>query len=278
MDFINDYSAAWLITLALALLFTGAIAGILAGLLGVGGGIVIVPVLYVLFTYLGIDESIRMHVAVGTSLATIIPTSLISSRAHFKKGSLDVQLLKHLIPSLIVGVIIGAIASGYLSGELLTVVFASVALLVAINMAYKKDKAQPLPRLPGPLGTGFIGALIGGVSTLMGIGGGTLSVPILSAFGVAMHTAVGTGAALGVVISFFGSIGFLLNGIGVENLPPMSVGYINLIGLLLIIPATMLIAPLGAKIAHKINAKVLRQLFALFLMITSLRMFYGLLS
>ncbi|MBI42211.1 MAG: hypothetical protein CMI11_01665 [Oceanospirillales bacterium] len=278
MDILSDYSLTWLLGLALALMLTGVVAGLMAGLLGVGGGIVIVPVLYHLFTLLGIDEAVRMHVAVGTSLATIIPTSIMSSRAHYRKGSLNPELLRQLVPGVIVGVVIGAVASGYLSGEVLTGVFATIAMLVALNMAFKKEGFCLAERLPGAAGTGLIGTFIGAVSTLMGIGGGTLSVPILSAFRTPMHTAVGTGAALGLVISLPGTIGFLINGIGVEARPPLSLGYVNLIGLCLIIPATMKMAPVGARIAHAINARLLRQLFALFLALTSARMFYGLFS
>lgn len=277
MDFLNDYSAVWLLSLAISLMVTGMVAGVMAGLLGVGGGIVIVPVLYHLFTFLGVDEAIRMHVAVGTSLATIIPTSIISSRAHFKRGSLNVVLLKQLIPSVIVGVVCGVVLSGYMSGAFLTAIFAIVALLVALNMALKKEGFTISDGLPNKTGTSFIGFFIGGISTLMGIGGGTLSVPILSAFRTPMHTAVGTGAALGLVISLPGAFGFLVNGLGVDNRPPFSLGYVNLIGLFLIIPATMVMAPVGARLAHAINAKRLRQLFALFLLITSIKMFYGLL-
>lgn len=277
MAFFDQYSAAWLIGLALALLATGLVAGTLAGLLGVGGGIVIVPVLYHLFTLLGIDESVRMHVAVGTSLATIIPTSIMSSRAHRKKGSLDMALIKRLMPSVIVGVIAGSIASRYLSGAVLTAVFATVGLVVALNMAFKKDGFAVGNGLPGPAGTALLGGGIGGISTLMGIGGGTLSVPILNALRVPMHTAVGTGAMLGMVISFPGALAFLYNGLGVPLRPPMSVGYVNLLGMALIVPATMLTTGFGAKLAHSIDARRLRQVFAAFLALTSLRMFYGML-
>lgn len=278
MDFFSEYSVSWLVGLALSLMVTGIVAGLMAGLLGVGGGIVIVPVLYHLFTFLGVDESVRMHVVVGTSLATIIPTSIISSRAHYKRGSLDINVLKQLVPGVVVGVIIGAIMSGFLSGELLTGIFAVIALLVAISMAFKKDDFSLAGGLPGPLGSSLIGLAIGGISTLMGIGGGTLSVPVLSALRIPMITAVGTGAALGLVISLPGTIGFLINGVGVDLRPPLSVGYVNLIGLILIVPATMLMAPIGAKIAHSIDATLLKKLFAFFLFLTSLRMFYGLLS
>lgn len=278
MELFNNHSAAWLLGLALALLATGVVAGVLAGLLGVGGGIVIVPVLYHLFTLLGIDESVRMHVTVGTSLATIIPTSIMSSRAHRKRGSLDVGLLKQLMPSVVVGVLVGSVLSGYFSGRVLTAIFATVALLVALNMAFKRDGFSLGNGLPGRLGVSLIGGAIGGISTLMGIGGGTLSVPILNAYQTPMHKAVGTGATLGMVISLPGALAFLVNGWGVPNLPPASLGYVNLLGMALIVPATMVTTHWGARLAHAIDARRLRQVFAVFLTLTSLRMFYGLLG
>jgi uncharacterized membrane protein YfcA len=278
MEFFNQYSTAWLLGLAVALLATGLVAGVLAGLLGVGGGIVIVPVLYHLFTLLGVDESVRMHAAVGTSLATIIPTSIMSSRAHKKRGSPDISLIKRLMPSVVVGVIVGSVASRFLSGASLTAVFASIALLVALNMAFKRDGFAVADGLPGPMGTALLGSGIGGVSTLMGIGGGTLSVPILNALRVPMHTAVGTGAMLGMVISFPGALAFILNGLDVPNRLPFSLGYVNLLGFALIVPATLATTGWGAKLAHAINAQRLRQVFALFLALTAARMFYGLLT
>ncbi|WP_300650710.1 sulfite exporter TauE/SafE family protein [Hydrogenophaga sp.] len=278
MEFFSPYSTAWLLGLATALLATGLVAGVLAGLLGVGGGIVIVPVLYHLFTLLGVDESVRMHAAVGTSLATIIPTSILSSRSHRKRGSLDMSLIKRLMPSVVVGVIVGSVASRFLSGASLTAVFASIALLVALNMALKRDGVAVANGLPGTAGTALLGGGIGGVSTLMGIGGGTLSVPILNALRVPMHTAVGTGAMLGMVISFPGALAFILNGLDVPNRPPLSLGYVNLLGFALIVPATLATAGWGAKLAHAINAQRLRQVFAAFLALTAARMFYGLLT
>ncbi len=278
MEFFSQYSTAWLLGLAAALLATGLVAGVLAGLLGVGGGIVIVPVLYHLFTLLGVDELVRMHAAVGTSLATIIPTSIMSSRAHRKRGCLDMSLIKRLMPSVVVGVIVGSVASRFLSGASLTAVFATIALLVALNMAFKRDGFAVADGLPGPVGTAVLGSGIGGVSTLMGIGGGTLSVPILNALRVPMHTAVGTGAMLGMVISFPGALAFILNGLDVPNRLPFSLGYVNLLGFALIVPATLATTGWGAKLAHSINAKRLRQVFAAFLALTAARMFYGLLT
>lgn len=278
MEWLSQYSVAWLFGLTGALLVTGLIAGILAGLLGVGGGIVIVPVLYHLFTLLGVDESVRMHVAVGTSLATIIPTSILSSQAHRKRGSLNPALIRQLIPGVLVGVLVGAVASRYLGGLILTAIFAFMAMLVALNMAFRQDGVVWRDGLPGRTGTGLIGAFIGGVSTLMGIGGGTLSVPLLSALKVPMHTAVGTGAMLGTVISIPGALAFVINGMGVDLRPPLSIGYVNLLGLALIVPATMVSTRWGVALAHRINARRLRQVFAVFLVLTSLRMFSGIFS
>ena len=278
MELLAQHSGLWLLGLAAALAVTGLVAGVMAGLLGVGGGIVIVPVLYHLFTLLGIDESVRMHVTVGTSLATIIPTSIMSSRAHRRKGSLNMDLIRALMPGVVVGVALGSIASRFLDGSVLTAVFAAMALLVALNMAFKRDGFAVADGLPGRAGTALLGGGIGGVSTLMGIGGGTLSVPLLNALKVPMHTAVGTGAMLGMVISIPGALAFVVNGLDVPMRPPLCLGYVNLLGFALIVPATLMTTGWGATLAHRIDARRLRQVFAAFLALTSLRMFYGLLT
>ncbi|MEP4546298.1 MAG: sulfite exporter TauE/SafE family protein [Saccharospirillum sp.] len=275
MELLDQYSLSWIIGLVVALSVTGVIAGLMAGLLGVGGGIVIVPVLYHLFTLLGIDESVKMHVAVGTSLATIIPTSLRSARAHSNKGNLDSALLKSLAPSLLFGVLVGTLVSGLVSGLVLSLVFGVIGLLVAANMAISKEPAALAETLPKGMVRHSIGTGIGGFSTLMGIGGGTLSVPVLTRCQVPMHRAVGTAAAIGIFISVPGALGFLINGWGVPERPPFSLGYVNLIGFALIVPMTLWTAPIGARIAHAINARLLRQLFAVFLFITAVRMLYG---
>lgn len=262
---------------AAILIGTGAVAGVLAGLLGVGGGIVIVPVLFNLFPFLGIDESVRMHLAVGTSLATIIPTSIMSARAHDRRGSLDRALLKSWGPAVFAGVVAGTVLGAGARGEVLTAVFAVVALAVAANMAFRREGMVVADSLPAGLKRHLMGLVVGGFSVVMGIGGGTLSVPILTAFSYPIRRAVGTAAALGFVIAVPGTIGFILAGLGVPDRPPGSLGYVNLIGFGLIVPATMLTAPLGARIAHAISPPLLRKAFALFLLLTSLRMFSSLL-
>jgi len=276
MESFPDHSFIWYLSLAIALLGTGVIAGLLAGLLGVGGGIVIVPVLYHVFTLLGIDETLKMHIAVGTSLATIVPTSIASSIAHYKKGNIDKNLVSQLIPGVLVGVIVGTYSSGLISSGALTIIFAVIALMVSGNMILGSKSFQISDGLPSRPGTTLIATCIGSLSALMGIGGGTLSVPILNAFKVPMHKAVGTGAALGILISIPGSAGFIYNGLGAENLPPLSIGYLNLIGFALITPTTMKMAPIGAEIGHKIDQNLLKKLFAVFLGLTSLKMFYAL--
>lgn len=271
-----DYG--WLAALSVALLATGVVAGILAGLLGVGGGIVIVPVLYHLFSLLDIDPSVRMHMAVGTSLATIIPTSIVSARAHHSRGAVDIELLKSWGPAVLVGVLIGTTIGGFVKGQVLTGVFAVVALAVAANMAFRPEGSTVGDHLPGGGWQHAIGVVIGVFSAMMGIGGGTLSVPILGAFSYPIRRAVGTASAIGLIIAVPGAAGFMFAGLDVPARPPASLGYVNLIGFALIVPATVLAAPFGARIAHAINPGMLRKAFALFLFLTSLRMIYGLVS
>jgi uncharacterized membrane protein YfcA len=250
----------------------GALAGLIAGLLGVGGGIVIVPVLFYLLPLAGVPEEHRMHVAVGTSLATIIATSIVSARSHHKRGGVDVPLLKSLLPGIVVGVIVGVTIGGLVSGATLTLVFAVVALMVAAYMAFFKRDGKGDGALPKRPWRDVIGGIIGSISVMMGIGGGTLSVPIFTLYGVPVRRAVGTASAIGLVIAIPGTIGFAISGWGEEGLPLGSIGYVNLIGFALIAPLSMVLAPYGAKLAHTIPNVWLARIFAIFLAATSIRM------
>ncbi len=261
-----------LITLAVAMLFTGVIGGILAGLLGVGGGIVIVPMLEFALGLVGTDPSIRMHIAVATSLATIIPTSLSSSRAHFKRDAVDIGLVKNWAIWIFIGALVGTWLASQVHSRVLSGIFAVVAFLVAAKMILPLDDktiTRGVPRSPAmfPVPT-----LIGLVSTMMGIGGGSLSVPTLTAFGEPIHRAVGTAALFGLVIAVPGTLGFMMSGYGNPLLPVGSVGYVNLIGLALIAPTTVLAAPLGARLAHAMDKRYLTLLFGSFLLIVAIRM------
>lgn len=268
----------WLAGLAAAMALTGLVSGTLAGLLGVGGGIVIVPVLFNVLPFFGIPEAVQMKLAVGTSLATIIPTSIQSARKHFAKGTMDVALLRSLAPSIALGVALGTVLAIWLKGDALTAVFATVAVLVAVNMATTGADWRLSESFPAGAPRHGIGGFIGTVSAMMGIGGGTVGVPILSAFGAPMRAAVATASAFGIIIAVPATVGFIWAGWGNAELPPFSLGYVNLIGVALIVPTSMLAAPWGVKLAHTIPPLLLKRLFALFLAVTSVRMIWSLVA
>jgi uncharacterized membrane protein YfcA len=235
-----------------------------------------VPVLFHLFSLVDIDAAVRMHLAVGTSLATIVPTSIVSARAHHRRDAVDLALLRVWGPAIFAGTVAGTLIAGMVRGWVLTAIFAVVALAVAGNMAFRPEGSRLSDRLPSGLPLGALGVIVGAVSALMGIGGGTLSVPILSACSYPIRRAVGTASAIGLIIAVPGAIGFALAGLGVPDRPPFSLGYISLLGLAVIAPATIVSAPWGAQIAHAVPPRVLRGAFAFFLLLTSLRMFAGL--
>lgn len=271
-----DFSS--LIPLLAIAVGAGIVGGVLAGLLGVGGGIVIVPALYLALSSVGMDPAITMQVAVGTSLATIVFTSLSSGYGHFKRGAIDMELLRLWAPSLLVGVITGALLGGYVSGLILVGVFAVVAALVAIDMIFRKPTDDLAVRSFSKLVWAAIGTVTGALSAMMGIGGGTIGVPLLNFLGYDIRRAVGTSAAIGFIIGLPGAVVYVLTGLGAEGLPPFSLGYVNLVAAAIIIPLTSSFAHVGVKLAHSISRRALRFAFGIFLMITSLRMFLDLFS
>ena len=263
------------ILLAIAMLATGCVAGVLAGLFGIGGGIVIVPVLEAVLGFIGVDPAIRMHVAVGTSLATIIPTSISSARAHHRRGAVNVDIVKRWAVFVLVGALLGAWIAAQVHSRVLAAVFATLALLVAFKMVFfptSRNLTDTVPRAPWVIA---IPTVIGCFSSMMGIGGGTFSVMTLTLFNEPIHRAVGTAALFGLVISLPGTIGFMLAGWQDLRLPPGSLGYVNVLGFLVIAPTTVIAAPLGARIAHGFTAKRLSVLFGLFLVIVSMRLFFS---
>lgn len=274
----SDFSIMELVLLGFGLLATGALAGLAAGLLGVGGGIIVVPVLYQLFTSIGIAEEVRMHVAVGTSLATIVATSASSMRAHWRHGAIDRSLLFQWLPWILSGVLVGTALAAVMKGNTLVGLFAAVLLLLSIRMGLGNPSWTIADKPPVGMLRAVIGALIGGLSTMMGLGGGSLMVPTLTLFGYPIHRAVGTGSAVGCIIGIPGAIGFVLTGLGAEGLPPFSLGYVSLLGLALILPTSMLVAPLGARLAYKLNTVLLRRAFAVFLALTALKMLHSALT
>jgi len=256
------------------LMLTGVFSGVAAGLLGIGGGAIIVPALANALTWLGYDPDIVMHVAVGTSLAIIIPTGLMSARAHHARDAVDIPTLKLWVPFIIAGTLIGGLMAGLYTGDVLRIVFAVMAFLIAANIVLA-FQTRLMGHLHGSPITHRISAfVVGYISALMGIGGGSLTVPTLVAFGATMHRAVGTSAAIGVAIAISGTIGFLISGWGAEGLPPFSLGYINLLALALVAVLAAACAPLGAALAHRMDQKSLKFVFAVFLVLVGLNMLW----
>lgn len=250
----------------------GALTGFVAGLLGVGGGVVIVPGLFYIFKFLGLDPSAYMHVFIGTSLTLVIPTGLSSVRAHRQRGAVDFDLVKRIGIGIVFGVIIGAGLADHLAGSTLKMIFACAILCLAVIMLADPSRFQLHHEVPRQPWAAQAGAFIGMISTLVGIGGATLSVPFMSLCRVPIHKAIGTAAALGIVIAVPGTIGFIIIGWGQAGLPPYSLGYVNVVIWGLIMPVSILCAPLGAAVSHKVPVKALRKGFAVFILFVSLKM------
>lgn len=258
--------------LLLGLIGISALAGVLAGLLGVGGGIVIVPALFWLFTIVDFDPHLAMHIAVASSLATIITTSISSSAAHYRRGAVDIHLIKRWSIGMAFGALAGGLGAQYVEPSTLKAIFGIVAFAVAINLATPKNLiiADSLPENKAIEIS--ISVAIGLFSSLMGIGGGTLAVPTLTSFSYPIHRAIGTASAFGLVISVPATIGFIVSGWEVSGRPPFSLGYVNVIAVAIILPFATFFAPYGARIAHRINSVWVKRIFAAFLVITSVKM------
>jgi uncharacterized membrane protein YfcA len=265
-------SPAELIALALAVAASGLIAGTVAGLLGVGGGIVLVPVLYQALGFLGVDEAVRMPVAVATSLATIIPTSIRSTLSHNKKGAVDWDVLKAWALPTVAGVLIGTWLAGVVGGKGLTGVFAGGAGALGLFMLLGREEWRIGTGVPVGAASWPLGFFNGALSVMMGIGGGTFGVTIMTLFGAAIHRAVATAAGFGLIIAVPGTIGMIVSGWNAQGLPPFSLGYVSLIGLALIVPATIISAPWGVALAHSLSRRALRLAFGTFLCLTAARM------
>jgi uncharacterized membrane protein YfcA len=276
MQYLFDIPLQDVLLFILIFALLGSFAGFLAGLLGVGGGIILVPGLY--YSLVSLQEKLNfetsglMHMAVGTSLAIIVPTGLASARAHYKRGAVDLNPVTQLGIGVVIGVVAATWIASDLSGQQLKMFFALVIAVLACIMMLDPARFQVSKALPRQPLTGLAGVVIGGVSTLVGIGGATLSVPYMSLNGIAMRTAVGSAATLGLVISIPASLGFILIGWGVDGLPPLSLGYVNILAWVFIVPLSVLVAPLGAHVAHVVSVRSLRKIFALFMVIVALNM------
>lgn len=266
----SDFLSQWLPTI-IAMLVTGAFAGLLAGLLGVGGGIVIVPVLYFVLQAAGVSPATAMLVATATSLLTIVPTSISSIRAHHKRDNVDWLLVKRWWPFMLIGVVLGSTLALNAKGTAASAIFGVVAILVSANMLFRAKAAPVAPQLPGIKGQGMMAGLIGFFSVIMGIGGGTIGVPLLTACNYSPHRAVGTASVFGLLIALPGSIAMLFARTP-SDAPEGMIGMVNLPGFLCIVPLTVLLAPVGTWIGSRLDSVMLKRVFAIFLLISGGRM------
>jgi len=238
----------------------------------VGGGIIIVPVLFYLFTYFDFSDAITMHLAVATSLAVIVPTAISSARSHHKKGAVDLSLLKRWGPWIIFGAAFGGWLSHFLNTESLLMIFGVIALVMSVNLMLPKTPVVASAPPTNPFITALVATPIGLFSSLMGIGGGSIAVPVQAMCSIAIHRAVGTAAVFGLFIALPGALGFLWSGIGVAGRPIGSLGYVSIPAFLIIGVASVLTAPFGSGLAHKLDGLKLRRVFAIFLLLSSLNM------
>ena len=263
-----------LINLLFVLGVAAAVAGFLAGLLGVGGGIIMVPALYYAFTVLDFDIITRMHLSVGTSLAIIIPTSIISTKTHMEYDAVDFKMVKSFGIFVLFGVIAGTFLAVNLKTAALVLFFSIFAFIVGLFFIFLREKLLENPKEISDLVKNISGIVIGFISVPLGIGGGSLMVPFMRTFGYDIRKSIGTAAAVGFLIAVSGSITMILGGKIIDNVStPFSIGYINLLGFLVFVPVTTIMARIGAKAVYRIDKKLLSKIFGTFLIIVSIRSF-----
>ncbi|KQI68773.1 hypothetical protein AN189_07760 [Loktanella sp. 3ANDIMAR09] len=259
-----------LLQMGALLLVIGAFGGLLAGLLGVGGGIVLVPAFYYAFVGLGFDGPEVMRLCLGTSLATIIVTSIRSVMSHNKKGAVDWDILKTWAPGIVIGAILGTLLVAQLRTSALQAIFGVLAVIVGLYMATGRNHWRLGDAMPKGVLRAILSPVLGFLSVLMGIGGGSFGVPVMSLFGVPIHRAVATAAGFGVIIAVPAVVGFLLT--PMQDAPPFTIGSVNAVAFLLVIAMTLITAPMGAALAHRIDAKPLKRGFGVFLILVALNM------
>ena len=271
MDVLNSGE---IVNLLLVLSIAASVAGFMAGLLGVGGGIIMVPALYYAFTVLDFDLATRMHISVGTSLAIIVPTSIISAKTHMEHKAVDVNLVKSFGIFIVLGVIGGTFLAINLRTSDFILFFSIMAFIVGLFFIFFRDKFLENPKKIKDSIKNISGVAVGFISVLLGIGGGSLMVPFMRTFGYDIRKSIGTASAIGILIAISGTITMITGGEIINNIStPYTIGYINLFGFIVFVPVTMLMARIGAKAVYKIDKKLLSKIFGSFLIIVSIRSF-----
>ena len=270
---IETFGTNQILFFLLIMAVTAIVAGFFAGFFGIGGGIITVPCLFYIFGAVGIDKSFIMHLAVGTSFAIIIPTAIMSVFTHYKHQAVDFGVIKTYGIFVVIGVIIGSFFAASMETKSLVLFFSIIIYLLAINLIFLKDKTKIKLKFT-LLQRTVLGFIVGFVSSLMGIGGAIMNVPILKFVGYTINKAIGSAASIGFLISVFGFLGFLVSGILVETDIPLSVGFINIPAFLIFIPLTVVMAKVGASTVHKIKREIIAKLFGFFLIIIASRFLY----
>jgi len=279
LDLLGGAGPSELLTLLVLLVGAGLLTGLLAGVFGVGGGTVVVPVLYEIFRLMGVAEEVRMPLCVGTSLAVIVPTSIRSFRGHLAKGAVDMEVLKLWFVPVILGVVLGGYVAADAPGWLFKIVFVAVAATLSFKLLFGKENWRFSDHLPGNGVMRAYGLMLGTASALIGIGGGAISNLLLSLHGKSIHRSVATSSGLGVIISIPGVIAYIIAGWPkMAELPPLSLGFVSLIGAALIIPASILAAPFGVRIAHALSRRKLELAFGIYLGLVALRFLIAMLD
>lgn len=263
-----------IVNLLLVLSIAASVAGFMAGLLGVGGGIIMVPALYYAFTVLDFDIATRMHISVGTSLAIIVPTSIISAKTHMEHRAVDINLVKSFGIFIVLGVVGGTFLAVNLRTSDFILFFSIMAFIVGLFFIFFREKFLENPKKIKDSIKNISGVAVGFISVLLGIGGGSLMVPFMRTFGYDIRKSIGTASAIGILIATSGTITMITGGEIINNIStPYSIGYINLFGFIVFVPVTMLMARIGAKAVYKIDKKLLSKIFGSFLIIVSIRSF-----
>ena len=250
----------------------GAFAGVVAGLLGVGGGIILVPAFFFAFAALGYETPELMQISLATSLATIIVTSLRSVMAHHRKGAVDWGILRAWGPGIAIGAVLGVVAASGLRNEALMVLFGVLALAVGLYLAFGRAHWRLGDQMPGGWARAILSPLVGFLSVLMGIGGGSFGVPLMTLYGRPIHNAVATAAGFGVIIAVPSVLGFLMVSGDHPDRPPFMVGQVNLVAFAVVVAMTLITTPWGVRLAHAMDPKPLKRVFAVFIMIMALNM------
>ena len=270
---IETFGSDQILFLLIVMAITATVAGFFAGFFGIGGGIITVPCLFYIFSSIGIDKSLIMHLSVGTSFAIIVPTAMMSVYTHYKHKAVDLNILKTYGIFVVIGVIIGAFSAALMETKSLVLFFSLIIYLLALNLIFLKDKTKIKIKFNLFQRTVF-GFVVGFISSLMGIGGAIMNVPILKFVGYTINKAIGTAASIGFLISIFGTIGFLSTGIIMQKNIPLSSGFINIPAFLIFIPITIIMAKIGATTVHKMKKEIIAKLFGLFLIIIASRFLY----